>query len=232
MFTVDKFTGVIFAAGKGTRMLPLTETRPKPLQVVSGKNLLEWKLEALPGVVHEVVFVIGYQGDQIKSYFGDVWNGKRIRYVVQAELNGTAGALWAARGVLSGRFLVMMGDDLYGKADVASMFSYDFAVCVQEVTDREMGGEMILNPDGTFGGILEQKHYVKHGLVNTGMYMLDDRIFNYAPAPIGGSSTELGLPHTLAILAQDIPVAMHKATKWFQVTTPLDLFRAEKEFIV
>jgi bifunctional UDP-N-acetylglucosamine pyrophosphorylase/glucosamine-1-phosphate N-acetyltransferase len=232
MFTVDKFTAVIFAAGRGTRMLPLSETRPKPLQEVSGKNLIEWKLEALPRIVHEIVIVIGYQGEQIKQHFGDVWNGRRIRYVVQTELNGTAGALWAARALLSGRFLVMMGDDLYGREDVSSMFTHEFAVCVQEVSDREIGGEMMLNPDGTFISILEQKHHVEKGLVNTGLYMLDDRIFNYEPVPIGGSNTELGLPHTLAVLAQTIPVSVVKATKWFQISTPADLERAEKEFVV
>ncbi len=228
----NTFTVVIFAAGKGTRMLPLTETRPKPLQTVLGKNLIEWKLEALPDTVQDIVLVIGYQGDQIKEYFGDAWNGKRIHYAVQTELNGTGGALWAARDLLSGRFLVMMGDDLYAKEDMAAMLTYEFAVCVQEVTDREIGGEMTLNTDGTFAGIFEQKHYVKQGLINTGMYMLDERIFNYEPTPIGGSSTELGLPHTLAVLAKNIPVHMVSTTKWFQVSTPDDLLRAEKEFIV
>jgi bifunctional UDP-N-acetylglucosamine pyrophosphorylase/glucosamine-1-phosphate N-acetyltransferase len=226
------FTVVIFAAGRGTRMFPLTETRPKPLQEISGKNLIEWKLEALPAIVHEIVIVIGYQGDQIKSHFGDAWNGKRIRYAVQTELNGTAGALWAARELLSGRFLAMMGDDLYAKEDISSMFNYEFAVCVQEVADREIGGEIILNPDGTFARILEQKHHVGKGLINTGMYMLDDRIFNYDPVTIGGSNTELGLPHTLAVLGKEIPVSIVKATKWFQISTPDDLLRAEKEFIV
>jgi bifunctional UDP-N-acetylglucosamine pyrophosphorylase/glucosamine-1-phosphate N-acetyltransferase len=232
MFTIDKFTAVILAAGRGTRMLPLSEAHPKPLQKVSGKNLIEWKLETLPGIVHEIVIVIGYQGDQIKQYFGDVWNGKRIRYVIQTELNGTAGALWAARGLLSGRFLVMMGDDLYAKEDVSSMFSHEFAVCAQEVTDREIGGEMILNDDEKFVSILEQKHHVEKGFVNTGLYMLDDRIFKYDPVPIGRGNIELGLPHTLAVLSKDIPVAVVKATRWFQISIPADLLRAEDEFIV
>lgn len=232
MFTTDKFTAVIFAAGRGTRMLPLSESRPKPLQEISGKNLIEWKLEAIPRIVHEIVIVIGYQGEQIKRHFGDVWNGRRIRYVVQNELNGTAGALWAARGLLSGRFLVMMGDDLYAKEDVSLMFNYEFAVCVQEVTDSDIGGEMICNPDGTFASILEQKHHVEKGLVNTGLYMLDDRIFNYEPVPIGGGNMELGLPHTLAVLGKAIPVSVVKATRWFQISTPADLERAEKEFVI
>jgi len=109
---------VILAAGKGTRMLPLTETRPKPMQEVSGKNLIEWKLAALPEAIRDVVIVVGYQGEQIREFFGDMWHGRSIRYVVQEKLNGTAGALWSARNLLHGRFLVLMGDDLYAKEDI------------------------------------------------------------------------------------------------------------------
>ena len=86
---------------------------------------------------------------------------------------------------------------------------------------------MLCNDDGTFADILEAAHYVEKGLVNTGLYMLDDRIFSYKPVSIGGSSTEFGLPHTLAVLGKDIPVHVVPATKWFQITTPEDLIRAE-----
>ncbi|MDO8520807.1 MAG: sugar phosphate nucleotidyltransferase [bacterium] len=222
---------VILAAGKGTRMLPLTETRPKPLQVVRGKNLIEWKLEALPDEISEVIIVIGHQGEQIQKYFGDNWKGRVIRYVVQKEINGTASALWAARDFLRGRFLVMMGDDLYAKGDIARMIRYPWAIGAQEIAEKEVGGELLPNADGTFGGINEPKHFVQKGLMNTGLYMLTTKIFTYDLAPIGGSSTEFGLPHTLLALAKDTPVAMVKATKWLQVTTPEDLTRAE-EFVV
>jgi NDP-sugar pyrophosphorylase family protein len=60
--------------------------------------------------------------------------------------------------------------------------------------------------------------------------MLDHRIFDYPPAPIGGSSMEFGLPHTLALLAVGTPVQVVRATKWMQITTPEDLQRAEMEF--
>ena len=73
---MDKIQAVILAAGKGTRMLPLTVNAPKPMQEVLGKNLLELKIEALPDEVDEVIMVIGYLGNMIRDFFGDEYGGK------------------------------------------------------------------------------------------------------------------------------------------------------------
>jgi bifunctional UDP-N-acetylglucosamine pyrophosphorylase/glucosamine-1-phosphate N-acetyltransferase len=220
-------TAVILAAGKGTRMLPLTLNTPKPMLKVGNKNLIELKLEALPDAVTDIIIVIGYLGEQIQDYFGTTWSGKAVRYVSQNELNGTAGAIWAAKDLLEDRFMVMMGDDLYAKEDVSQMLQYEFAICVKEISNREIGGEMILNAEGGFVAIKEAKHFVEQGLMNTGLYMLDRRIFNYSPVAIGGTSTELGLPHTLVSLAKDIHVDIVRASKWMQITAPEDLRTAE-----
>ncbi|MEK7106611.1 MAG: nucleotidyltransferase family protein, partial [Patescibacteria group bacterium] len=109
---------VILAAGRGTRMGHLTKTLPKPLLEVSGKTLLEHKFDALPERIDEIILVIGYLGDMIKKRFGDSYEGKKITYVEQGPAHGTAGALWSAREFLRDKFIVMMGDDLYGKKDV------------------------------------------------------------------------------------------------------------------
>ncbi len=222
---------VILAAGRGTRMLPLTLTRPKPLQLVLGKSLIKWKLEALPKEVDEIIIVIGYQGGQIQAEIGEEYNGKTIRYVVQKELNGTAGALLSAKELLGERFLVMMGDDLYAKEDIANIAKLEWGVCVREVTKAEMGGEMLVNREGNFAGIREEKHFVERGLVNTGLYMLRHEIFGIEPVVVGGTSNELGLPHTLAVIAVHTPVPLMLATGWMQITTAEDLKRAES-FVV
>ena len=222
---------VILAAGKGTRMLPLTLNRPKPLQCVLGKSLIAWKLEALPARVDEIIIVIGYQGEQIQAEIGNSYQGKKIQYVVQKELNGTAGALLSAKELLGERFLVMMGDDLYAKEDVAMIAECEWGVCVAEVFQKEMGGEMKVNKEGNFFGIREEKHYVERGLVNTGLYMLRHEILDIEPVLIGVSSREFGLPHTLAVIAQHTPVSLVVATGWMQVTTAEDLKRAER-FVV
>lgn len=218
---------VILAAGKGTRMAPLTLERPKPMVEILGKNLIEWKLAVLPRSVTDVVLVVGYMSEKVKVHFGDVFEGRRMHYVVQEELNGTGGALLSAKNLLHGRFLVMMGDDLYAREDMARVSEQQLAVLVREVVDKEIGGEMLANPDGTFASIHEAKHHVARGLVNTGLYALDMRYFDHPPVPIGGSSTEFGLPHTLAVLAKDVPVRMVPTTAWMQISSPEDLKPAE-----
>ena len=223
-------SAVVLCAGKGTRMLPLTETRPKPLQVVAGKSLLAWKLDALPDAVNEIVLVIGHQGDQIQNEIRDKWNGKTVRYVIQKELNGTAGALLAAKDILPERFLVLNGDDLYANEDMEKLMALDWGICVTEILNKEMKGEVLTNSPENFIGINEEVHFVKQGYANTGLYMLRHEILNIPPVPIGGSSTEFGLPHTLAVIAKHTPVQLIKTNKWMQITTPEDLKNAENLF--
>jgi bifunctional UDP-N-acetylglucosamine pyrophosphorylase/glucosamine-1-phosphate N-acetyltransferase len=218
---------VILAAGKGTRMLPLTETRPKPLQHICGKSLIAWKLEILPNEINDIIIVIGYHGEQIRKEFGDIWNGKRIRYVVQEELNGTAGALWATQHLLEDQFIVMMGDDLYGKADIRNLFNYDWALGVYPAFDREIGGEIHRDERGQFIGIEEDRHYVQEGYIGMNLFKLKKEIFSYPPVQIPGRS-EYGLPHTVLSVAKNHLVSTIVCKEWFQITTPDDLKQAEK----
>src|SRR3989344_7669374 len=109
---------VILAAGRGKRMNHLTSGTPKPLIRVAGKNLIEHKLDILPSEIDEVIIVVGYLGDQIEDDFGDFYGDKKIIYVDQGDLNGTAGALWQAKPLLGERFIVMMGDDIYGRDEI------------------------------------------------------------------------------------------------------------------
>ncbi|NBX51722.1 nucleotidyl transferase, partial [bacterium] len=84
---------VILAAGKGTRLRPLTDSTPKPLIDVAGRPLLECVLNALPKNIDGITMVIGYLGEQIQKHIGESYKGIPVRYVMQERLDGTGGAL-------------------------------------------------------------------------------------------------------------------------------------------
>ena len=69
---------VILAAGHGTRMDELTTAVPKPMLEVAGKPLLEYKLDALPDHIDEVVLIVGYLGNVIRQHFGALYGKQRI----------------------------------------------------------------------------------------------------------------------------------------------------------
>lgn len=220
---------VILAAGKGTRMKELTRSVPKPMLMVNGKNLIEHKLDALPEDVDEVILIVGYQADVIRDYFKDSFGGRRIRYVEQEKLDGTAGALWLARPYLSERFVVMMGDDIYAREDVeACLSSSDWSVLVEETKTMASGGRMVMDDSEHIVDIEEGDHTGKPGLMNTNLLALDPRLFEYPLVPKAHGSDEYGLPQTVlaASKASGIPLAAVRSTFWIQVTAPEDLEKA------
>jgi N-acetyl-alpha-D-muramate 1-phosphate uridylyltransferase len=106
---------VILAGGRGVRMKPLTDEIPKALVPVAGRPFVDHQLEWLAehGVT-DVVFCIGYRGDQLRAFVedGSRW-GISVRYVDEGEeLRGTAGALRLAldAGALAESFFVLYGD--------------------------------------------------------------------------------------------------------------------------
>ena len=107
---------LILAAGKGTRLRPITDYIPKPMVPLQGKPLLEWVLLHLMSYgISEYVIAISYLAEQIENYFGDGsrW-GIQIKYSHGVSPAGKAGEVWRCREFLSeeDRFLVVPGDTI------------------------------------------------------------------------------------------------------------------------
>jgi bifunctional UDP-N-acetylglucosamine pyrophosphorylase/glucosamine-1-phosphate N-acetyltransferase len=103
---------VILAAGKGTRLHPLTLTRPKHLVPVGGKPLIDHVLTALQQAgIEEVVFIVNYMADRLRHYLGDGTKyAMRFQYALQRELRGTADATRFAESFVEDPFLLTYGD--------------------------------------------------------------------------------------------------------------------------
>lgn len=208
----------------------LTDDRPKPMLEVAGKTLLEHKLDALPNDVDEVIIVVGYMGGKIHDHFGGVWKDKHILYVEQENpTGGTAEALWLARPLLHGKFLVMNGDNLYTREDMTKCVAYDWAVLVEQRDDIRTG-LVAVDDEGFVTSILENTDHQDTGIryANTGLYALDTRVFNYQPLPKAPHSSELGLPQTIVQAAKDIPIRAVPTHRWFEIKAPEDLAKAEE----
>ncbi len=180
---------VIFAAGLGKRMLPLTLKTCKPMLFVHNKPILEHILNALPKEINEVVLVVGYFGEQIKKYFGNKYKNIKIKYVKQEKLQGTWQALMLTKKYLAkqDRFLVLNADDVHDKKSLVKMLKHKNAILVNSHQNPEKFGVVEFDGENNLLNILEKPKFPKTNFVSVGVYVLSPKIFlESAPQPVNG----------------------------------------------
>lgn len=219
---------VILAAGEGVRMRPLTLEKPKPLLEVLDRPLIEYTFTSLPDSVDEVIVIVKYKEEMIRAFLGDSYMGKKVTYVTQNELNGTAGALWQAKELLTEKFLVVMSDDMYLKSDIERCLIHDWTMMTYQAHTSEKVGSVTRNADGTVREVVEGgAEGSTDPLINTNVFVLQPDLFNHPMIPKSVGSNEYGLPQTL-LAAVPGKVQVVEATFWLSLTEPSDIARAEK----
>ena len=164
---------VIPMAGFGTRLRPHTWSKPKPLVSVGGKPSLGHVLDMLSELpeIDEVVFIVGYLGDQIKEYVADSYPELNTRYVVQDEMLGQSHAIWLARDGLSGPILIVFVDTLveYDFSNLASETA-ESMIWVKEVEDPRRFGVVEVDEDGFVQRLTEKPDDMDNNLAVVGVY--------------------------------------------------------------
>lgn len=211
----------------------LTTAVPKPMLEVAGKNLLEYKLEALPDEVEEVVCIVGYRGETIRHHFGAAFGNKKLIYIEQTELNGTAGALWSAKEILKDRFVIMAGDDIYMQEDVERCTEGEgWKMLVQQLPEMHRAGKVELGEDGNISEIIESSQEDEArtgpGIASTSLFVVDHRLFSCPMVPKFKGSLEFGHPQTIVAAAHQLGIPLEPVftEKWIQITAPKDLIIA------
>ena len=115
---------IILAAGKGTRMRPLTDHCPKPLVKANGKALIEYPLMALKKAGFEsVVINHAYLGQMIEDHIGETFLGLNVYYSPEEQGLETGGGIFNALSLLTdgeSPFLVLNGD-VYAELAIATL---------------------------------------------------------------------------------------------------------------
>jgi N-acetyl-alpha-D-muramate 1-phosphate uridylyltransferase len=116
---------MLFAAGRGERMRPLTDHTPKPLLLAGGKPLIVWHIEKLVAAgVRSIIVNTAYLGQRIVEYIGDGKQfGADVRYS-REELSSIGGALETAGGIRYALHLIGEAPFIAVSADVFTDFDY------------------------------------------------------------------------------------------------------------
>lgn len=105
---------VILLAGLGTRLRPHTYSRPKPLVNVAGKPVLGHILDGMADLqFEEIIFIVGYLGDQIEKYVAEKYPHLNARFVVQEEMRGQAHAIHLTKPYIDQDVLIIFGDTIW-----------------------------------------------------------------------------------------------------------------------
>lgn len=169
---------IIMAAGESTRTAPLTLTRPKALLPVMNRPILAHQLDALAGLAESVVIVVGYREDMIRERFGAEFEGMPLTYVSQRERRGTGHAVLQCADLIDGPFLVMNGDDLYDRRDLARVAAMEQAALALTVQDPRPYGIYEVRGDGRVVRLVEKPKEVFSNLANIGVYRFTPEVFD------------------------------------------------------
>ncbi len=118
---------IILSAGQGSRLLPLTQTKPKCLLSVQGRTILEWQLAALAANgVNDVTVVTGFHAEDVDSLVAATDFGSqqvRTLYNPFYAVADNAGSCYVARAAMRGAFMIVNGDTLFEPALAARALS-------------------------------------------------------------------------------------------------------------
>ncbi len=177
--------GIILAGGTGSRLYPLTKVTNKHLLPVGNQPMIYYPIEKMKEVgIEEILIVTGT--DHMGSVVNLLGSGKdfgcRFTYKVQDEAGGIAQALGLAENfVADDSMLVILGDNIFEQSLEEAVRNYDdhgAQILLKEVEDPQRFGVAEIDGD-RIAGIEEKPDRPKSRYAVTGIYMYDNKVFDY-----------------------------------------------------
>jgi dTDP-glucose pyrophosphorylase len=175
---------VILVAGKGTRLLPLTEKTHKGLLLIGDKPLLEHSIKVLAeNTIKEIFLVVNYRKEDIMNYFGDGSKfGVKISYLYQENpKGGTADAVRYVKTKIKESFILLNGDIFFQPSIIKKLIENyvdcdGLIICKKVKNPEEYGVFKIEN--NRISKIFEKSKNPPSDIANLGIYILPKEIFD------------------------------------------------------
>jgi len=165
---------VILAAGRGSRLEPVTNHIPKPLIPFWGRPFLAYLLDNLEGLVDEAIIVDNPEGE-VEAVFGDSYGSLPLRHLPQPEPRGTGDAVLQARGCVDEPFIVVLADTCPPRETIRELIEApgDVVLTVIEVDDPENHGGVDVDDDGRVSAL-----WTDSPMADAGMVRVTGRIYD------------------------------------------------------
>lgn len=214
---------IIPAAGKGTRLLPLTKAIPKELVPLGRKPVLEHVVdETLACGITDILFVISAEKTAIREHFGDGVAGARFTYAMQKEQKGLADAIYCGREFAGDEpFAVALGDSIIDTPQTLLPFrrvldtyanTGAMGVVIAQWTPRaEVGRYGIVRPKGIIAPSFEIDMLVEKPSPEdapseyalAGRYAFSPAIFDYIERTTRGAGGEYQITDSIDLMLHD-----------------------------
>ena len=182
---------VVMAGGFGTRIQPLTNSRPKPMLPIVNRPMMEHTMMTLKDLgITEFIVLLYFKPDIIQNYFKDGSDfGIKITYVLPDDDYGTAGAVKLAEEHIGDDNFIIISGDLVTDFDFQAIFDYHKAkaskltITLTSVENPLEFGVVIANEMGRIEKFLEKPSWgeVFSDTINTGIYIIEPEILDYIP---------------------------------------------------
>lgn len=232
--------GVILAAGKGTRLYPVTKVIPKPLLPLANRMTLEYAFEQLVGCgIEDVCVVVGDNEPLMREALSDGSQfGVKLTFVVQTEPKGLAHAVSFAKDFVgSDDFVLYLGDAIYGESLAPHVEKFKSSGCanlnlVKPVEDPRRFG--VANVDGErIVKLVEKPAEPESNLAMAGMYVFGSQLWEVLPDLQPSARGELEITDAIQMLVDrgDLVLAGVYEGEWFDTGT-LDSFLETTRFLI
>lgn len=237
-----KLKAIILSAGEGSRMRPLTLTKPKTMLPVAGKPIIQYNIESLrDNGITDILLIVRYKEEIVRNYFGDGSDfGVNISYKTQKDFLETANAISYGEDFIDDSIIVLNGDIILDDEiihEIIKKYNYlspDTLMLLTEVEDPSAFGVVEIE-NGNIKNIVEKpkREEAPSNLVNAGIYIFNKDIFDKIRETEISERGEYEITDSVSLQIEDNKTVIgHKTSKdWIDVGRPWELIEVNEELI-